>query len=147
MAKLKELREGQYLSQVDLAKKAGLSESTVNRLEKGLETPRWVTIRKLAAALGVEPGQIEWEADKQPAPPTKPVSKVTPAAGAEAEATKPSSGPVAPGERKYFRLGSLNKRESDYPSLRIVTHYKLSKPILTDRKGITSIPIVTFRNH
>jgi len=60
MPTLKELREQYFLSQVDLAKKAGVSESTINRLERGLEKPRWVTIRKLAKALGVKPGEIDF---------------------------------------------------------------------------------------
>ena len=58
MKKLKYLRENSFLSQIDLAKKAGISATTVCRLEKGKEKPRFVTIRKLAEALGVEPGEI-----------------------------------------------------------------------------------------
>jgi len=60
MPTLKQLREKQYISQEDLAKKTGVSPSTINRLENGLQKPRWVTIRKLAEALGVEPGDIEF---------------------------------------------------------------------------------------
>jgi len=57
---LKELRENAFLSQMEMAEKAGLSKRTVNRLERGLEKPRFRTIRKLAAALGVEPADIEF---------------------------------------------------------------------------------------
>jgi DNA-binding XRE family transcriptional regulator len=60
MTKLRELREKLYISQEELAKRAVVSKATVIRLEKGRNKPNWVTIRKLAAALGVEPGQIDF---------------------------------------------------------------------------------------
>lgn len=60
MPTLKELRGRQFLSQVDLAKKAGVTESTINRLEGSKQKPTFKTIRKLAKALGVEPGEIEF---------------------------------------------------------------------------------------
>lgn len=43
------------MSQRDLAKKAGISTNTVNKVEKGNQRPTPMTLRKLAAALGVEP--------------------------------------------------------------------------------------------
>jgi transcriptional regulator with XRE-family HTH domain len=58
--KLKELRLKKYISQADLAKESGVSEATINRLEKGLHKPSFKTIRDLAKALGVEPGDIEF---------------------------------------------------------------------------------------
>jgi len=60
MAKLREIRERQFLTQVELADKAQISEITLNRLEKGRQKPRFSTIRKLAKALGLEPGEIEF---------------------------------------------------------------------------------------
>ena len=60
MRTIKELRERLFISQEDFAGKAGMSPNTLNRLEKGLQKPRWVTIRKLAEALGVEPGEIDF---------------------------------------------------------------------------------------
>jgi len=58
MATLKELREKLYLSQEDLANKSQMTVSTINRLENGKQKPRFVTIRKLAKALKVKPGDI-----------------------------------------------------------------------------------------
>ena len=58
--KLKELRIKAVLSQEDLARLANISAATVNRLEQGKQRPNFVTIRKLAKALGVEPGDIEF---------------------------------------------------------------------------------------
>jgi len=60
MMTLKELRESRYYSQEYLAKKAGVAKATVNRLEKGRQNPTFQTIRKLAKALRVEPGEIEF---------------------------------------------------------------------------------------
>ena len=60
MATLKELRGKQLLTQDALAKKAGISRDTLNQIERGKQKPSFLTIRKLAKALGVEPGEIEF---------------------------------------------------------------------------------------
>jgi transcriptional regulator with XRE-family HTH domain len=52
---LRELRRWAFLSQRDLAARAGLTQATVARLEAGKHRARPTTIRRLAAALGVEP--------------------------------------------------------------------------------------------
>lgn len=61
MATLKELREACFLSQADLAKKAGTGVVTISRIERGLHYPRFRTIRQLAVALEVKPGDIEFQ--------------------------------------------------------------------------------------
>ena len=58
--KLKELRIKAVLSQEDLARYANISAATVNRLEQGKQKPNFKTIRKLAKAFGVKPGDIEF---------------------------------------------------------------------------------------
>jgi len=60
MSTLKEIRLSRFLSQADLAKLADMTVATINRLEKGKHKPALITIRKLAAALGVEPGEIDF---------------------------------------------------------------------------------------
>ena len=47
------------LSQRELAKLAGMSHTTINRLELGKQQSTFKSIRKLAAVLGVEPGELE----------------------------------------------------------------------------------------
>ncbi len=61
MTKVKILREGQFMSQEDLAKKSDMTVSTINRLENGKQKPRLATIRRLAKALKVKPGDIDFE--------------------------------------------------------------------------------------
>ena len=53
LVRLRQLREQALLTQDELARRSGLSKSTVNRLEQGLQDARISTVRKLAAALGV----------------------------------------------------------------------------------------------
>jgi transcriptional regulator with XRE-family HTH domain len=55
---LRRLRASRYLSQSELAAKAGISKPTVLRLERGDCLPHPRTIRALAAALGVEPAEL-----------------------------------------------------------------------------------------
>ena len=65
---LRETRLRRALTQAELAAKAGTTEATVNRLENGLQSPRMSTLRKLAAALGVEPADlIDWGATAEEA--------------------------------------------------------------------------------
>src|SRR5262245_52714670 len=58
-ARMRELRETTGMSQQDLAVKADLSLSQVSKLEQGKKAdPRVSTLLRLAAALGVTPGQV-----------------------------------------------------------------------------------------
>lgn len=56
--RLKELREEQVLSLRDLEDISGVSYNTIWRLEDGRQGAHPKTIRKLAAALGVEPREL-----------------------------------------------------------------------------------------
>jgi transcriptional regulator with XRE-family HTH domain len=56
--KLKRLREDQVLSQRELARRAGLAQGTVWRLESGFSEAHPHTIRKLAEALGLDPREL-----------------------------------------------------------------------------------------
>ncbi len=58
MDKLKKLREERVLSQRELARMAGLTHTTVWRLENGFREARPSTIRKVAVVLGVEPKEL-----------------------------------------------------------------------------------------
>jgi transcriptional regulator with XRE-family HTH domain len=52
---LRRLRSERFLSQRELARRAGLHPVTPTRLEAGVVAPSTRTVRALAAALGVEP--------------------------------------------------------------------------------------------
>jgi transcriptional regulator with XRE-family HTH domain len=56
--RLQEIRERQFLTQQELADLAGVAKVTIARIETGVTRPSFATIRKLAAALGVEPAEI-----------------------------------------------------------------------------------------
>jgi transcriptional regulator with XRE-family HTH domain len=56
--RLKELRRERVLSLRELEEKSGVSYNTIWRLEDGRQGAHPRTIRRLADALGVEPGQL-----------------------------------------------------------------------------------------
>ena len=49
------IRLRQLLPQSEIAERAGVTVPTLSRLERGLQEPHFVTIRRVAAALGVSP--------------------------------------------------------------------------------------------
>ena len=55
---LKELRESRFLTQRELAEKSGVGVATIARIEKEKRHPTFRTIKRLAAALGVEPSEL-----------------------------------------------------------------------------------------
>lgn len=58
VAKLRELRRRRVLTLRELEEESGISYNTIWRLENGHNDARPSTIRKLAAALGVEPEEL-----------------------------------------------------------------------------------------
>lgn len=56
--RLKELRRERVLSLRELEEKSGVSYNTIWRLEDGRQGAHPRTLRKLAAALGVEPSDL-----------------------------------------------------------------------------------------
>lgn len=58
MDRLKELRETRAMSLRELSQEAGVGYSTIYRLENGKNSAHAGTVRKLAEALGVSPGEL-----------------------------------------------------------------------------------------
>jgi ribosome-binding protein aMBF1 (putative translation factor) len=56
---IKKWRRRLRMSQEELAKKAGIPQSHVCRLETGKHAPSYLTIERLATALGVKPSQLD----------------------------------------------------------------------------------------
>ena len=50
-----ERRTESGLSQVSLARRAGTTQAAVSRIERGLTSPTWETVRALLLAMGYEP--------------------------------------------------------------------------------------------
>jgi transcriptional regulator with XRE-family HTH domain len=59
MVTLREARLQALLSMRQLARKAGVSPTTIQLLESGQHSPQLLTIYKLSRALGVNPEEIE----------------------------------------------------------------------------------------
>jgi transcriptional regulator with XRE-family HTH domain len=55
---VRRLREERFLSPSELAEKAGISRNTLYRIESGQYTAYPKTVRKIAAALGVQPTDL-----------------------------------------------------------------------------------------
>lgn len=80
--RIAELREEKAMTQVELAKKAGISPSTLSLIESGkVERPQRVTIRRISEALGVEPQELRGK------PPTQVISGAGDIPSAEAFGT------------------------------------------------------------
>ena len=56
--KLRRLRREAALSQQELAERAGTTQETISRLERGHHAARGQTLRRLAEALGVKPREL-----------------------------------------------------------------------------------------
>ena len=55
---LRRHRLGQFLSQAELARRSDLHTLTISRLETGRAKPSTRTVRALADALGITPGEL-----------------------------------------------------------------------------------------
>ena len=51
-------REHLGMTQAELARRAGMQQSAVARIERGDSRPRRATLRRLATAMGLHPGQL-----------------------------------------------------------------------------------------
>jgi transcriptional regulator with XRE-family HTH domain len=58
LPRLRAVRIARLLTQQELARAAGVGYTTINRLERGDAPAELRTVRKLAAALGVEPAAL-----------------------------------------------------------------------------------------
>lgn len=59
MTRLREIRTKRLMTQRELAEKAGVTHSTVSRIETGWQqNPSFRTVKRLATALGVRPEEL-----------------------------------------------------------------------------------------
>jgi len=56
--RLRAVRERRLMTQDELAAKSGITQTTISAIEMGKQSPRVTTVRRLAAALGVEPEEL-----------------------------------------------------------------------------------------
>ncbi|EKQ51369.1 MULTISPECIES: helix-turn-helix transcriptional regulator [unclassified Clostridium] len=64
--RIREVRLEKKLSQTQLAKKAGISQSYLSELESNKKSPTLRQLCKIADALGVMPGELVYYAQKVP---------------------------------------------------------------------------------
>jgi transcriptional regulator with XRE-family HTH domain len=69
-ALLKRLREERGVTQEQLAYDAGITSSALSRIERGVNSPGWMTVRRIAKALNVNLVRLASDLEKQPEPPT-----------------------------------------------------------------------------
>lgn len=55
---LKQLREEREITQEQLAFDAGMTASALSRIERGINSPGWMTVKRLAEALDVSLAEI-----------------------------------------------------------------------------------------
>ncbi len=72
MSRIRQARRRAGLSQEELAKASGVSPATVVQVELGHRRPQGRTLRKLAAALGVEVAELIEEEDAAPKAQSRP---------------------------------------------------------------------------
>jgi transcriptional regulator with XRE-family HTH domain len=64
LARLRAIRDAQFMTQDELAERSGVHQVTISRIEQGDVEPRYKTIKRLAAALGVEPGELVGDSEE-----------------------------------------------------------------------------------
>jgi transcriptional regulator with XRE-family HTH domain len=68
--RLKHLREKAGISQYELAKRSGVSPTSLSRIEAETREPTWPTVVKLARALDVPVGEFDSEPEGELADPS-----------------------------------------------------------------------------
>lgn len=56
--RLAEVRKRLLVTQEELSQRSGLTEATISRIENGIHAPRISTVRRLAAALNIDPSEL-----------------------------------------------------------------------------------------
>lgn len=57
-ATIRRLREERSIAQEELAHRAGISTGSLSRIERGLASPAWTTVGRIAEALGVSVAEL-----------------------------------------------------------------------------------------
>ncbi len=65
-ALLKRLREERDITQEQLAFDAGITTSALSRIERGLNSPGWMTVKRIADALGLSLVELVTDLERVP---------------------------------------------------------------------------------
>lgn len=128
MPGLKELREERFMTTRELARKAHVSNRTINRMEYGIGSPYFSTIKRVADALGVSPGIIEFKPSQSDVAIPNTALEVL---RREFEKTI---------ERKILEaLEIMNKQTEEYQSLFKGRYHTLSKRLMSNENMLQSL--------
>lgn len=61
--KIRQVRLSKAISQVELSKRAGVSQSTITQLERGQKDPTFETLERLSSALNIKSAELIADAD------------------------------------------------------------------------------------
>jgi len=75
-AVVKQLREERDITQEDLAYEAGITVSSLSRIERGLNSPGWTTVVKIINALGVSLAELVEGLERPPPEPGSPLGQL-----------------------------------------------------------------------
>jgi transcriptional regulator with XRE-family HTH domain len=75
-AVLKQLREERDVTQEELAYEAGITVSSLSRIERGLTSPGWITVGKITQALGISLAELAEGLEGAPEQMSDPQSQV-----------------------------------------------------------------------
>src|SRR5215212_5828393 len=127
--RVRDLRNAQHLSQIELAARAGVARNTLNRIENGHLMPTAPVIEHLAEALNVAPGVLFEE--------PVPLAEAPPLSGPHGKEAKPPASdtpeeeqaaePLSPKLRQH--VASMRRAELD----RVLKHLTLRLETLRDQ--------------
>jgi transcriptional regulator with XRE-family HTH domain len=89
-AVVKQLREERDITQEELAHEAGITVSSLSRIERGLNSPGWITVGKIINALGVSLAELVEDLERPPAEAGGPPSQLQ-LRGAPRSVSRPTS--------------------------------------------------------
>jgi transcriptional regulator with XRE-family HTH domain len=75
-AVVKQLREERDITQEELAYEAGITVSSLSRIERGLNSPGWITVGKIIKALGVSLAELVEDLERPPTDASGPQSQI-----------------------------------------------------------------------
>ncbi|HEX5851695.1 MAG TPA: helix-turn-helix transcriptional regulator [Solirubrobacteraceae bacterium] len=91
-AVVKQLREERDITQEELAYEAGITVSSLSRIERGLNSPGWMTVSKIIKALGVSLAELVEDLERPPPEASGPQGAIQLRGGPRGASSRPIPG-------------------------------------------------------